>query len=313
MKIIGQGAFAKVYEIFDEHRHETVAVKVLNANYTHYGLNDIRGSCLIRLLDAFVIGYHCFLVFPLHTSYGIHDFSTYFQKALKSKDTNKIGGAWIKLSEITYQLLKALSFLKVNEWIHADIKVDNILFLNDFHQSVKLSLIDFGNSMPLSDAPLYYDDYEVQNPSYRAPEVTMGMPFKESIDMWSLGCVLGECVTGSVIFEEGHRLSFHLFPSHIYQNSLHWNNYKTLLGTSLHRNYDLPSVCMKRKLCGLLGVSNIEFLDILSKMFEYDPNQRITPDEALSHPFLAEFRSQFTSYRNAETNIKSIRKKRKAR
>lgn len=38
----------------------------------------------------------------------------------------------------------------------------------------------------------YYGDFELQSLWYRAPEVLMGLPFGIPIDMWSLGCIVGE-------------------------------------------------------------------------------------------------------------------------
>ena len=41
----------------------------------------------------------------------------------------------------------------------------------------------------------------MQSRSYRAPEVILGMPYDGKIDMWSLGAILAELLTGYVLFQ----------------------------------------------------------------------------------------------------------------
>lgn len=43
----------------------------------------------------------------------------------------------------------------------------------------------------------------VQSRSYRAPEVILGLPYDQKVDVWSLGCILAELATGRVLFQVG--------------------------------------------------------------------------------------------------------------
>ncbi len=47
------------------------------------------------------------------------------------------------------------------------------------------------------DFPTFY----VQTRSYRAPEVILGCPYDEKIDIWSIGCIIAELYTGRMMFE----------------------------------------------------------------------------------------------------------------
>ena len=50
----------------------------------------------------------------------------------------------------------------------------------------EVKIIDFGSSCFITDHLSSY----VQSRSYRAPEVILGMPYDQKIDIWSLGCIL---------------------------------------------------------------------------------------------------------------------------
>ena len=45
---------------------------------------------------------------------------------------------------------------------------------------------------------------------YRAPEVILGMGYSENVDVWSIGCILGEMIRGSVMFPGTDRILFKL-------------------------------------------------------------------------------------------------------
>jgi serine/threonine protein kinase len=57
-------------------------------------------------------------------------------------------------------------------------------------------VIDFGSSCRVTERVYSY----IQSRFYRAPEVILGMPYGQQIDMWSLACILAELLTGQPIF-----------------------------------------------------------------------------------------------------------------
>ena len=57
-------------------------------------------------------------------------------------------------------------------------------------------VIDFGSSCFMRDPHSSY----VQSRSYRAPEVVLGLPYNQKVDVWSLGCILAELFTSRVLF-----------------------------------------------------------------------------------------------------------------
>jgi serine/threonine protein kinase len=60
-----------------------------------------------------------------------------------------------------------------------------------------VKVIDFGSSCFTSDQLSSY----VQSRSYRAPEVILGLPYGQKVDVWSLGCILAELLSGFVLFQ----------------------------------------------------------------------------------------------------------------
>jgi len=100
-----------------------------------------------------------------------------------------------RLGYITRQCLIALRFVHKLGLVHSDVKPENILLGSYSRAQVKL--IDFGSSCYLTDRQSSY----IQSRSYRAPEVVLGLPYDGKIDVWSLGCVVAEMLTGEVTFQ----------------------------------------------------------------------------------------------------------------
>lgn len=61
----------------------------------------------------------------------------------------------------------------------------------------EVKVIDFGSSCFTTDQLSSY----VQSRSYRAPEVILGLPYGQKVDVWSLGCILAELLSGFVLFQ----------------------------------------------------------------------------------------------------------------
>lgn len=101
---------------------------------------------------------------------------------------------------VTYQLVKALYFMHSAELLHRDVKPSNLLLNADC--SVKLC--DFGLCRSALDESVssgsILTDY-VATRWYRAPEILLGSTaYGKAVDMWSVGCILGEMLTGRAIF-----------------------------------------------------------------------------------------------------------------
>lgn len=79
--------------------------------------------------------------------------------------------------------------------IFYEILKENIVIKS--YSRCQVKLIDFGSSCFISDNLTSY----IQSRSYRAPEVILGVKYDYRIDIWSLGAVVAELLTGYVLFQ----------------------------------------------------------------------------------------------------------------
>ena len=94
------------------------------------------------------------------------------------------------------QILIALEKMHSLHVIHTDLKPENILVKSYSNKTIKV--IDVGSSIFFHDKQ--FSSY-IQTRSYRAPEVILGCPYDDKIDIWSLGCIIAEIFTKEVLFE----------------------------------------------------------------------------------------------------------------
>jgi serine/threonine protein kinase len=90
--------------------------------------------------------------------------------------------------------------------VHRDVKPQNIMVLDDsaaLARGAKAVLLDFGIARPVErGATMTTTGMFVGTPGYIAPEVALqGSPPGPRADLYSLGCVLYECLTGAAVFQ----------------------------------------------------------------------------------------------------------------
>jgi serine/threonine protein kinase len=123
---------------------------------------------------------------------------------------------------------------------------------------------------------------------YRAPEVLLGSEkYSTSVDIWSIGCIFAEMITKKPLFMGDSQVGqiFKIFE---------------VLGTPTESNWpgimNVPNYKISfpkfspKKLSGLIPKLDSEGLDLLSKMLNMYPGNRISAKKALEHPYFDEIR-----------------------
>ncbi|KAM4704377.1 dual specificity tyrosine-phosphorylation-regulated kinase 2-like [Rhinophrynus dorsalis] len=311
LKTLGKGSFGQVVKAYDHKLHEYVALKVVRNDKDCSKLVEQEIQILkklkeldkenniniIHLLESFNFRNHTCMTFELMGK-SLYD---------KIVANDYKGFSLPVVRKMAVSILQCLEVLQRNKIMHCDLKPENIGLKTDGHYGIKV--IDFGSSRYDHQR---YNSY-VQTRYYRAPEVMLGNHYGMPLDMWSFGCLLAELLTGIPLFpgeNEGDQMAcimelLGMPPQELLKSSKRAEDYVSSTG--------YPLYCTKKKRAGtswvprfgfspdgeyrgppgsrklvtaLKGCDDKLFHDFLRRCLEWDPAIRMTPSEALHHPWL---------------------------
>uniref|UniRef100_F6ZTS0 mitogen-activated protein kinase n=1 Tax=Macaca mulatta TaxID=9544 RepID=F6ZTS0_MACMU len=200
---VGSGAYGAVCSAVDSHTGAKVAIKKLYRPFQSelfakraYRelrlLKHMRHENVIGLLDVFT---------PDETLDDFTDFylvmpfmGTDLGKLMKHE---KLGEDRIQF--LVYQMLKGLRYIHAAGIIHRDLKPGNLAVNED----CELKILDFGLARQADSEMTGY----VVTRWYRAPEVILNwMRYTQTVDIWSVGCIMAEMITGKTLFKGSDRI-----------------------------------------------------------------------------------------------------------
>ncbi|CAD8194978.1 unnamed protein product [Paramecium octaurelia] len=287
---LGHGSFGYVFKVHDHKHKQNTALKIIKNKEKFYNqalieieiLKVINKAdptcCLIKMLNYFEFRGHICLVFEL-LSCNLYEFIA----------INEFSGFDLDLiRRFAIQILQALLFMKEQNIIHCDLKPENVL-LKDFNRS-GIKVIDFGSSCFANQKLYTY----IQSRFYRAPEIVLGLPYSTQIDMWSFGCIVAELFTGQSLFQSKSEkellyLQIKVIGHPDKQLLDHSTRKSKFFDEQLQLNYiinELDLIQQIKPLSQLLDKSSEQFQDFVQKCLMWDPKQRMTPEEALTHPWI---------------------------
>ncbi|VAI05949.1 unnamed protein product [Triticum turgidum subsp. durum] len=204
LKLVGQGAFGKVYQVRRKCTSDIYAMKVmrkdkiLEKNHAEYMkaerdiLTKVDHPFVVQLRYSFQTKYRLYLVLDFVN--GGHLFFQLYQQGLFREELARI---------YTAEIVSAVAHLHANGIMHRDLKPENILL--DAHGHAMLT--DFGLAKE-------FDENTRSNSmcgtvEYMAPEIVQGRGHDKAADWWSVGILLFEMLTGKPHFlvETGTRFS----------------------------------------------------------------------------------------------------------
>ncbi|CAN6228640.1 unnamed protein product [Urochloa humidicola] len=288
---INEGTYGVVYRARDKKTNEIVALKKVKMEKEREGfpLTSLRE---INILLSF---HHPSIVDVKEVVVGssldsIFMVMEYMEHDLKGvMETMKQPYTQSEVKCLMLQLLEGVKYLHDNWVLHRDLKTSNLLLNN----RGELKICDFGLSRQYG-SPLKPYTQLVVTLWYRAPELLLGTKeYSTAIDMWSVGCIMAELLAKEPLFNgktEFEQLD-KIFRTLGTPNEKIWPGYAKLPGVKVNfvkQPYNrLRDKFPAASFSGRPILSEAGF-DLLNSLLTYDPDKRISADDALKHKWFSE-------------------------
>jgi len=304
-EIIGQGAYGVVCSALDRKTNTFVAVKKIENVFDHRSLakRTLRELKLVRTFHhENILGLER-VMRPHSSSFN----NVYLVSELMETDLACVIRSPQELSDehvqfFIYQVLRGLKYIHSANVIHRDLKPRNLLV----NSNCDLKICDFG--LARVDEPHNEDRTQMSNYIatrwYRAPEVILGKKrYTKAVDMWSVGCILAELIGRKPIF--AGRDSFHQITLILSVLGSPPASYSAVQPTSgagaaaLGGKGKLSSGPTDDYILNLPKKARVPFrqlyprasplaCDLLEQLLCFEPERRLTVEQALRHPYLAD-------------------------
>jgi len=291
LRALGKGTYGAVAAFRDETGQEVAIKKIPNSwQNTTEAKRCLREIKLLKMLDHENVIELFQVLAPPCTVFN----EVYLVTELCDADLHTVINSDTPLSEdhvqfFAYHILRALLYLHSANVVHRDLKPMNVLVM----KNCDIKICDFGLARGRAGFDREDDEWlrteYVGTRWYRAPEVVLtSSEYTAAIDMWSVGCILGELMGRKVMFKgsdfidqihticsilgtpEASELSF-IPEENSAARSFIQNRFGYMPPQDLRVLY--PEACESQ-------------CDLLEQLVRFDPNKRPSACEALRHPYL---------------------------
>ncbi|XP_059649733.1 cell division control protein 2 homolog 1-like [Cornus florida] len=279
---IGEGGFGVVYKCREHATNKTVAMKRIIFIDQDEGvpssvireislLQELNHGNIIRLLEVINNWAGVDLIFE-YLDLDLSKFIASYPEVVK--DRQKIKG-------FLSQILCGVAYCHSHKILHRDLKPENLL-IDGNNSAVKIA--DFGLARAFG-VPLRNYTGKVATLAYKAPELLLGANYSTPVDMWSVGCIFAEMVTGQPLFQAQSEFNvlMEIFRMFGVPTEATWPGV-TSLYVYITKMIAFPTIVTRNLATEAAGVGAVG-LDLLSKMLILDPSRRITASDALQHAY----------------------------
>ncbi|OQV24313.1 Cyclin-dependent kinase 17 [Hypsibius exemplaris] len=275
---LGEGTYATVYKGKSRLTEGIVALKEIRLEHDEGApCTAIREVSLLReLKHANIVTLHDII----HSDKSLVLVFEYLESDLKSymeRYNNFVNLRNIRL--FLFQLLRGLNYCHKRRVLHRDLKPQNLLISD----RGELKLADFGLARAKS-VPTKTFSNEVVTLWYRPPDILLGATdYTTHIDMWGVGCIFFEMVTGRPMFpgsttEDEMHLIFKMLGT---PTESEWPD---IIENEEFKNLSLPFF-EPQPLINQVPRLDLDGLDLLTRFLCYNVRQRETAETGMRHAY----------------------------
>ncbi|KAJ3319568.1 Cyclin-dependent kinase-like 3 [Boothiomyces sp. JEL0866] len=286
---IGEGTYGMVMKCRHKDSGQIVAIKKFKESEDDLQirktalrevrmLKQLKNENIVNLIEVFRRKGKLYLVFE-HVDHTILEDLDHHPNGLSDdRETDMV-------RKCMWQLLKAMDFLHSHNVIHRDIKPENILV----SANGVVKLCDFGFARTLAGPGAKYTDY-VATRWYRAPELLVGdTEYGKAVDIWATGCIFAELLTGQPLFPGDTDID-QLYRIMKCLGQLTQRHTEIFLRNPLFVGVRIPEIGKITPLSSKLPNISILAMGWLQKTLIYDPDDRATTTDLMSHPYFQDDR-----------------------
>ena len=295
IEVIGKGASGKVYLSVDERKNELLAIKAIPNEYLKkedgvvrikrelINLHKLKHKNIIQIKGYEATKNNTYIALEYCNGGNLLQYQKFYQKTTKTTLNE------FYIQKLMKQITAGLEYMHSKKIIHRDIKLENILLNFDKYQNiaikgnlppkVKYENISLSDSFTVKIADLGFSK-DIENsdvtatilgtPINMSPDIiqnyvsTETKSYNTSVDLWSLGAITYELLTGKQAFSgKEHEKVFKLI---------------------MEGKYTLPSSL----------VVSVEIISFINGLLQFYPEKRLNWEQIKSHPFLTKDVNNFT-------------------